>query len=197
MDQEATQTEPEKLESTTQTETAPAEEVRNPDAVLAKNKELLGTIKSLKSELTEFKTAQEKAKEEKLIEDGKLQELLDAKEEQLKELNPYKGEAEQYRNYFEKKLETAKEGLSEVQIKAVDGFNGSLSEKLSMAEEFKGSIPNRTSSPGSERPGANNKTSSFNVNDYRGIEGKRKLNSLYDTDRDLYNEIAKAIKTSA
>ena len=190
MDQETTLNEP-ATEPTATTETVTTEEVRNPEAVLAKNKELLGQLKSLKSELTEFKTAQESAREQKLAEEGKYKELLEEKEKQLADLVPVKEKADNYDAYFEKRLEEAKEGLTEIQIKAVEGFNGSLADKVAMADEFKGVTPTRTSSPGAERPGSNT-SPKFNLDDYLGSDGAEKLTKLRYDNKDLWEEVIRA-----
>lgn len=191
MEQEPTVIEPVEEQPTANAESVTTEEVRNPEAVLAKNKELLGTIKGLKNELSEFKTAQEKAREQKLVEDGKYKELLEEKEKQLSDLMGVKERADKYDAYFQSKLEKAKEGLSDVQAKLVEGFNGSLEEKLQMAEELQSSIPQRTSSPGAARPGSND-SPRFDLKDYTGADGNAKLTKLYYENRDLYNEVIKA-----
>jgi hypothetical protein len=52
----------------------------NVDGLVAKNKELLGEIKTLQKKISSFESASDKEKEAKLKEDGKLKELLDKKE---------------------------------------------------------------------------------------------------------------------
>ncbi len=61
----------------------PAAQVKDPEGLLAKNKELLGELKKAQKELSEFRSAQDKANDAKLKEEGKLKELVDAKEKQL------------------------------------------------------------------------------------------------------------------
>ena len=154
-------------------------------------KKVLGEKKAMQKRLAEFEAEQKKLNEAKMAEEGKLKELLELKQSELAELSPFKEEAEQYRSYFEKRLEDAKDGLTDIQKKAVDGFAGSLSDKLAMAEEFKGSIPSRTSSPGADRPNSAS-GSKFDLNDYLGPEGTKRLTQLFYSNRDLYNEVIRA-----
>jgi hypothetical protein len=56
----------------------------NVDGLLAKNKELLGELKKIKGKLSAFEGAADKDKEAKLKEEGKLKELLDKKEGEIK-----------------------------------------------------------------------------------------------------------------
>ena len=56
----------------------------NVDGLLAKNKELLGELKKIKSKLSTFESAADKEKEAKLKDEGKLKELLDKKEGEIK-----------------------------------------------------------------------------------------------------------------
>lgn len=191
-DTEATQEVEAPQEPTVQATTTPVEEVRDPQAVLAKNRELIGIQKELKEKLRLFEADKKAAEEAKLQEEGKYKELLEAKEKELAELQSATEERDSYRAYFEAKLEKAKEGLTDLQIKAVDGFNGSLSDKVAMAEEFKGTTERPTSSPGASRPGSTSPNQEFDVKDYMGKEGILKLNKLYHDNKELYDAVIDA-----
>jgi hypothetical protein len=55
----------------------------NVEGLVAKNKELLGELKKLKTKLSTFESTADKDKDAKLKEEGKLKELLDKKEKEL------------------------------------------------------------------------------------------------------------------
>ena len=131
--QEAAQTDDVTTQATPET-TQEAPKVENPEAVLAKNKELLGELKAAKKALGEFEALKAKEAEEKLAEEGKYKELLEAKEKKISELSSLEEKASKYDDYFGKELEKAVEQLGETQKALIEKYNGDASEKLVMAQ---------------------------------------------------------------
>ena len=190
----------------------PVEEDQNPDLVDQPPKaeadggkdkvayesfrKVLGEKKAMQKKLDEFMEAQKAKEDAELAEQGEFKKLLEQKEQELAELKPAKEKADKYDAYFKARLEEAKDGLTEIQVKAVEGFSGSLSDKLAMAEEFKGSTPNKTSSPGAERPGSH-ASAKFNLDDYLGPEGAKKLMKLSFENKELWQEVIRAKKARA
>lgn len=92
---------------------AQSEEVRDPQAVLAKNKELLGEIKSLKSKLGDYETEKEKRQRKELEEQGKYEEVRTELESQLNELKGYKEKWELASEAQEKALRELSKDIDE------------------------------------------------------------------------------------
>ena len=157
-------------------------------------KKLLNEKKSLKKRFDELEAERKKNEDAKLLEEGKYKDLLESKEKELTELQGAAEERDGYREFFEKKLESTLEGLTDLQKKAVNGFNGTISEKLEMAEEFKGTVSTPSaSSPGSSRPSANNDYN-FDISEYLGPDGAQKRYRLKFTDEKKYQKVMEAYK---
>lgn len=76
----------------TQESTAPEQkpEIKNPEAVLAKNRELLAKQAELKSQLAELENFKNQAEQARLEKEGNLGELVNSLREQLKKANEEK-----------------------------------------------------------------------------------------------------------
>lgn len=153
------------------------------------NKERRLKAKELQEEIDKL-SAQKKADEEaKLKEDGKLQELLDAKEKELEELKPLKEENEKNTEFFTTQLETALKKLPATQIDLINESEMPISKKLEWALKLGNESLSHVDSPDSRRPGGDVPDPNINLDDYKGPEGRKKLLKLRDSNKRLYEQI--------
>lgn len=121
--------------------TAEAEKVNNPEAVLNKNRELLAEIKAAKEKLTAYEVEQEKQRQDKMAEDGKLKELIEEKEKEIERLRQAELKAVKYDDFFKTQLDEAMGKLDDIQKKLIEGYNGDVSEKLQIAKSLINEAP--------------------------------------------------------
>jgi hypothetical protein len=148
-----------------------------------------GDYKKLKEELDKLTAAQQAEKEEKLKEDGKLQELLEEKQKEIIELKSLKETNEEYENTFKEQLDAALKKLSPEQIELIEDSNWTISKKLKWALKMSEKNMTLTASPGSERPGGDTIPKDINLDEYRGPKGRIKLAKLRPIDPKKYGMI--------
>ena len=147
-----------------------------------KNRELNEELERLKSEIS-------KQTEQKMLEDGKLKELLDTKQKELDELNPIREKFELYENYFTDQLEAILTTLTPGQRQLIDESGWDVAKKLSTAEMFRKEIVNIADGIGSKRPGPDVDVKDIKLEDYQGVEGRAKLIRLKNDNPKLYEQI--------
>ena len=140
-------------------------------------------------ELEDLKAEQQKAKEVKLAEDGRLQELNDIKETELVELRKLKDENDKNKEYFEVKLEESLSKLTPTQRELIENSNMVMSEKLKYAGQLVGEGLSLNDSPDSHRPGGSALDKSINIEEYLGKENRGKLIALRAIDPKKYELI--------
>jgi chromosome segregation ATPase len=144
--------------------------------------------KELNSELENLRTEQQKIKENKLKEDGKLNELLTEKEKELEELKPLKDKITDYEKHFTEQLETVKSKLDKPLQDLIDESGMPLAKKLKWALQL-ADQKRPSSSPDSQRPGGEPTTADINMADYSGPSGRKKLVMLKNTNPTLYKQV--------
>jgi chromosome segregation ATPase len=142
-------------------------------------------IKELKEELNTIKTKTQKQEEDKLIEDGKLKELLDEKQKQLDELSGIKDENDKLKTHFEKQLEAATNKLSKEQQELINDSGWDVAKKLEWALRFSDKTLSKNDSPDAKRPGGE-QPESVDLSEYKGPEGRKKLAMLKFTNPAKY-----------
>lgn len=145
--------------------------------------------KELEKELNKIKAEQQERENNKLKEDGKLQELLDAKEKELNELKSLKDENEQHKEFFTKQLETALGKLSQTNQDLINDSGMALPKKLEWALRLGEEKLSKTDSPDSRRPGGDASLPEIDLEEYKGPEGRTKLLKLRDVNKPLYEKI--------
>lgn len=141
------------------------------------NAERRNENKELKKQLEEIQSTIQKQKEDKLIEDGKLQELLDEKSKELDSLKGVQEENATLKKHFEKQLEAATQKLSKEQQELIEDSGWDIAKKLDWALRFSDKNISLKDSPDSKRPG-DDTTKTLDINEYRGPEGRKKLAAL-------------------
>jgi hypothetical protein len=124
----------EQLDSTSQVEAT----VKDPDAVLAKNRELLGKLKETGEKLKEMEKQLYGLKSEKLSAEGKKDELIETLKEQLNSAKQKEEELTWKAVSRQIGMEAAKKGCKNVDtlMKVVDFKNASIDmESFSVAQE--------------------------------------------------------------
>lgn len=134
--------------------------------------------------------AEKKAAEEaKLLADGKLKELLTAKESEIEGLKTYKGKVEEYEEQFGKQLEAIVAKLSKDQQEMINDSGWNVAKKLDWATRLAGQ-KGVLNGPDSKRPdGTIVDIKNIKLEDYKGPEGRKKLGLLKTTDPNLYKSI--------
>jgi len=145
--------------------------------------------KELNDELETLRTQIRKQTDEKLLEDGKLKELLDAKQTELDELLPIKEQYDEYNKYFEDQLEATLTTLAPGQKQLIEESGWNVSKKLSWAQKFKDEIVNIADGIGSKRPGPDVDVKDIKLEDYEGQTGRAKLIALKTDNPKLFDTI--------
>jgi len=140
--------------------------------------------KDLEQELNSIKDNLKKQDEDKLIEQGKLKELLDKKEMELADLKGVKAENDNYLKAFEKQYDTIKKGLTKEQIELLDESEWPLSKKLEWAERFSKQGKTQSAAPDNARPGGTGEIKNIDIAEYSGPDGRVKLAKLRVTNPD-------------
>ena len=122
-----------------QPEATPVEEVKNPEAVLNKNRELLADMKKLRDRLASVEQKEQEEREKKMQEEGKLKELLEEKEKKIADLSKLEERLKAQDEYFNKRLEDVTSGLDETQKALIEGYSGDVAQKLELAQKLAGS----------------------------------------------------------
>ena len=144
-----------------------------------KNKELTKELEAIKSKI-------QKAEEDKLIEDGKLKELLDEKQKQLDDLLSIKDENDKLKTHFEKQLEAAMKKIGKEQRELLDDSGWDVAKKLEWALRFSDNNLSKNDSPDAARPGGEQVDKNIDLNEYKGPAGRRKLTALKTSDPKKY-----------
>jgi chromosome segregation ATPase len=140
-------------------------------------------------ELEDLKADIQKQKEAKLREDGRLQELLSAKEAEIEEIKMYKEKAERYEQHITEQLEAAMSALTETQKEFINDSNMEIEKKLKWALKLKDEGAAPVAPPDSVRPGGKAPSEKINMDDYRGPEGIKRLVGLKNTNPTLFQTI--------
>ena len=144
--------------------------------------------KELATQLEEIRVEQQKAKEAKLKEDGKLQELLTEKEQELESLLPLKEKVANYEKHLSEQLEAATAKLDDVQAEMIKESGWSIDKKLEYAIKLAGQVK-PVNSPDSKRPGGDMPANDINLDEYSGPQGRVKLVALKQTNPKLYEQV--------
>jgi DNA repair exonuclease SbcCD ATPase subunit len=151
--------------------------------------------KTVEDELNTLKAEIAKQEENKLKEQGRLQELLEKKESELERLTSIEEENNGYKQYFEEQLEEALKDLTEVQKGILEDSNMDVQKKLKWAREMnKEGSGQVLPSPDSVRPGGKAPSEKINMADYEGPEGIKRLVALKYSNPTLFQTIC-AIKS--
>lgn len=146
--------------------------------------------KDLQKELEELKSIVNKAKEDKMIEEGKLQELLGEKEKELESLKPLAEKVAAYEKQFETQLDAVVSKLTPEQQELINDSGWSLDKKLTWATKLAEQIPLTPNGPDSKRPGGDQTNiDDINLDDYRGPQGRKRLAMLKHTNPKQYDKI--------
>ncbi len=145
----------------------------------------------VQKELDGIKEQIQKQNEAKLKEDGKLQELLDAKELELADLSSVRDENESFKKYFTDQLEVELSKLTEMQRELINDTKMDIEKKLKWAKKLQEQDGALKAPPDGARPGGKAPTEKINVADYIGPEGQRKLVELSRTNPTLFEAIIK------
>jgi len=147
--------------------------------------------KEATSELETLKAEKKASEEQKMVEDGKLKELLDSKEVELKELSPLKDKVTSYEAYFTGQLEEQLKELPDTQRELIESTNMDVAKKLEWVQKLQKEVNGLKPTIDSVRPGGNAPDEKIDMKEYIGIEGQRKLVNLSKTNRPLYDAIIK------
>ena len=147
-----------------------------------KNKELAKELEAVRTQIQENK-------EQKMREDGKLQELLTEKEKELEDLLKVKEENETLKQHFEKQLEAATQKLSKEQQELINESGWDIAKKLEWALRFTEKGQSQTESPDAKRPGGEQPDKNIDLNEYQGPQGRKKLVMLKRTNPKRYDLI--------
>lgn len=153
--------------------------------------------KELEKEINDIQSKIKKQEENKLKEDGKLKELLEAKEKELEEMQPLKDELEQYKLLLSEQLEAELKKLPAKQRDLITESTLSQVEKIKWAKTLSESVRTQGDSPDSARPGGDVPLPDIKLSDYEGPEGRKKLIEIRNTKPKLYDEILKLKGTKA
>jgi uncharacterized protein YPO0396 len=188
----ATQPEPKK-----ETPEAPKteEQVQNPEAVLKKNRELLGEIKSLQAKRAELEKQVEDAARAKLEEKEEFKTLYEQEKQKLEELKPLKLEAEKYKVYFSKQLEQELENVPESVKAIIEQLTCPIDEKLEHLAKLKGDMGKQVSSFAAQRPGG--RVPEVNIEDFKGPNAQAKLVQLSLDNPEMYKLVMEKLKQGA
>jgi len=143
------------------------------------------------AELATLKEEKRIADENKLIEDGKLKELLDSKVAELKELTPLKDKMASYETYFEGQLEQALKDLPATQRELVEATKMDVAQKLEWSQKLIKEVNGLKPTIDGSRPGGTAPDEKIDMKDYLGKENQVKLVNLSKTNRPLYDAIIK------
>jgi len=131
--------------------------------------------KELQKQLDELNAASEKAKQDKLIEEGKIQELLDERTKEVESLKPLAEKISEYEKQFETQLEAEVSKLNPEQQELINESGLPLIKKLNLAKSLSKQIEKPKDGPDSKRPGGDFNADDINLEDYKGKEGRIKL----------------------
>lgn len=147
--------------------------------------------KEAMTELEKLKAEKKASEEQKMIEDGKLKELLEARESELKELTPLKDKVSSYEAFFESELEQNLKELPEAQAELINATKMDVAKKLEWAKKLQKEVNGLKPTIDSVRPGGKAPEDKIDMSEYIGLEGQRKLVNLSKTNRPLYDAIIK------
>jgi hypothetical protein len=148
-----------------------------------KNKELPSQIDDINAKIS-------KEQEAKLVEDGKLKELLEKKEQELAELQGIKETNDEYEQTFKEQLEAAKKKLKPELVQLLNEESGlTIAKKLKWANQLMKENLARTASPDSKRPGGDAVEEDIKLSEYSGTEGRKKLVALKSSNPTKYQLI--------
>jgi len=147
--------------------------------------------KEIEQELNKMKREQQKREEERLIEEGKIKELLDVKEKEIETLVPLREKVSNYEQYFQDQLEIAMGKLTETQKEFINDSDMTIEKKLKWAIKFSSEGLAPAAPPDSVRPGGKAPTEKINISEYLGPVGRIKLVELKKTNPNLFDAIVK------
>jgi hypothetical protein len=156
-----------------------------------KYREVLDEKKKMQKKLEEFEKKVDDERQKKLAEDGKLKELLDEKEKQLLDHKETKERLNRYDERTQKEIDGIKTLFSESIQKLLDGFSGSLDEKLDYAKALKEEFGKKSNSKASERVGSEAIPNTIDLKEFIGPAGREKLMKVKSQNPELYKEILK------
>lgn len=142
-----------------------------------------------KNKADEYDKILQKQKEDQ----GKWQELYEVEKGKVSEYENLKNEISGYENYFKAEIEKENESLDDVHKEIIEKMNVSLSEKLAYIQKLKGQNP-AVKTGHNERPGAA-PAININLDDYIGVEGRKKLFEIKKKDSKLFQMILNQMKS--
>jgi hypothetical protein len=134
--------------------------------------------KELSAEFEKMKDENAKSKEAKLIEEGKIQELLEERTKELEELKPLRDKLNTYETQFEAQLEAIVSKLSKDQQELISESGWDIAKKLTWANKLAEQAKVVSNGPDSKRPGGDINADDVNLDDYTGPQGRIKLAKL-------------------
>jgi hypothetical protein len=134
--------------------------------------------KELQKQLDEMKAVQDKANEQKLIDEGKIKELLEERTKELDSLKPLVEKVQTYEQQFETQLEAVVSKLSSEQQDLIKESGLPLTKKLNLANSLIKQVDVKPNGPDSKRPGGEINVDDVNLDDYKGKEGRIKLSQI-------------------
>jgi hypothetical protein len=148
--------------------------------------------KEFESKLSELMEENRKRNEAELKKQGKLEELLSAKENEISELKPLQDKVSGYEKYFQEQLDAALEQLTEIQREFINDSDMDLQKKWKWATKLKSEgVAPVAPPPDSVRPGGQAPSEGFDIADYKGPDGVKKLAALKYTNPNLFEAILK------
>lgn len=161
-------------------------------ALRKENAEKRVKAKEVQSELENLRADLKRREEEEMRQQGKLQELLEAKESELKELSPLKEEVESYKKYFQEQLDAEMDKLTDDQKELIEDTNMDIQKKLKWARKLNESgLSQVEKPPDSVRPGGKAPSQKVDIAEYLGPEGQRKLVELQKSNPILFEAVIK------
>ncbi len=146
---------------------------------------------ALEKAISEKEAIDKKAADQKLIDDGKLQEVIDSQGTELSSLKEVKEKNDTYEKYFSDQLEAQLKTLSETHVALINESNMTTSEKLKWAIKLSETGSVDANSPDSTRPGGQVVNPDINLEDYQGNSGRKALIQLKNTNPKKYEMVLK------
>jgi len=163
-------------------------------AIIALRKENADKRVKAKAAIEELEQLKEEKRlndEAKMLEDGKLKELLESKDKELKSLKPLEDKVTSYEGYFIAQLEEVMKELPETQRELISSTDMDVAKKLEWSQKLIKEVNGLKPIPDSVRPGGKAPEDKIDMSEYIGLDGQRKLVNLSKTNRPLYDAIIK------
>lgn len=147
--------------------------------------------KELQQQLDEINAQASKQEDARMVEEGKLKEVLDKREKELESLRSVKSENEAYKAHFEKMLEDKLSTIDQQKADLITKSNMTLKEKVEMASMLsqESKALEQSNSPDSTRPGGEVPSEPIDLDQYTGPQGRSNLIRLQVSNPKKYQQV--------